>query len=157
VNRPLRPSAKAVIADENRILLNHLRHPKAGDFYELPGGGIRAGEPIQEALRREVKEETGYSVNIHELLWVREFAAANHAEAYLHPPGYHGVLLIYRCTLAGSAVEPHEADDWQVGVEWLDSDELEAAVLSPPRLQDRLVAFARDRTVLRPTFMEDVP
>jgi 8-oxo-dGTP pyrophosphatase MutT (NUDIX family) len=156
VSRVLRPSAKAVIAEESRILLNHLRHPRAGDFYELPGGGIRAGETIRDALRREVREETGYTVDVHELLWVREFIAANHDDWYLHPPGHHGVLLIYRCTLDGSAVEPHEADDWQVGVEWLDADDLETLVVSPPPLVDRLQAFLRDRTVRGPTFIEDL-
>ncbi len=155
MSRPLRPSAKAVIADEDRILLNHLHHPRAGDFYELPGGGIRAGESITEALQREVREETGYSITVHELLWVREFIAANHAERYLHPPGHHGILLMYRCTLVGSAAEPHESDDWQVGVEWLDPKQLAEVVVSPAQLAHRLQAFLRDRTVLGPTFMPD--
>lgn len=155
MTRPMRPSAKAVIADEDRILLNHLRHPDAGDFYELPGGGIRLGESIRDALQREVKEETGYSVMMHELLWVREFIAANHDDSYLHPPGHHGVLLMYRCTLAGSAVEPHESDDWQVGVEWLEAGQLSDVVVSPPPLVGRLQAFLRDRTVLGPKFLAD--
>lgn len=156
MSRPHRPSAKAVVADENRILLNHLRHPQAGDFYELPGGGIRLGESIEQALKREVKEETGYSVRVHELLWVREFIAAQHDDWYLHPPGHHGVLLMYRCTLDGSAVEPHESDDWQVGVEWLDDRELAEVAVSPPPLADRLQAFLRDRTVIGPRFIPDV-
>lgn len=150
-----RPSAKAVIADENRILLNHLRHPQAGDFYELPGGGVRLGETIEGALRREVREETGYSVNVHELLWVREFIAARHDDWYLHPPGHHGVLLMYRCTLAGSAMEPHESDDWQVGVEWLAENELAEVVVTPPPIVERLRVFLRDRTVLHPQFIPE--
>ena len=155
MSRPQRPSAKAVIVDEGRVLLNHLHHPRAGDFYELPGGGIRAGETMRDALAREVREETGYSVTVHELLWVREFIAEHHAERYLHPPGYHGILFAYRCTLAGSGVEPHEADDWQVGVEWLDRDQLGELVVSPPQLMERLQAFLRDGTVPGPTFIPD--
>lgn len=154
MSRPLRPSAKAVIAEEDRILLNRLRHPQIGEFYELPGGGIRPGESIEQALRREVREETGYSVVVHELLWVREFFAAEYEYPFLHPPGYHGVLLMYRCTLAGPAVEPHEADDWQVGVEWLDASQLEGKEVVPPPLVERLQAFLRDRTVIKPRFIE---
>ena len=155
MSRPQRPSAKAVILDEGRVLLNHLHHPRAGDFYELPGGGIRAGETITDALRREVREETGYSVNVHELLWVREFIAAHHVERYLHPPGYHGILLTYRCTLVGTAVEPHEADSWQVGVEWLDSDRLADVVVSPPQLIERLQALLGDGDVPGPRFIAE--
>ena len=101
------------------MLLIHLRHPEVGDFYELPGGGIQPGERLSDAARREVREETGYSVDLHELLWVRDFVAAHHDFGFLHPPGHHAVELMYHATLTGPAAEPHEADSYQVGVEWV--------------------------------------
>lgn len=39
--------------------------------YELPGGLIDAGEGLKEAAKREVKEETGYDVEVDRLLDVR--------------------------------------------------------------------------------------
>ena len=51
-----RPSARAVILKDGKVLLNYIsKH----DCYEFPGGGIEAGETPEEAVRREVAEETG--------------------------------------------------------------------------------------------------
>ncbi len=59
-------AAKAVlINDEGRLLIlreakTYPDDPHFGRFH-LPGGRIRAGETYEEALRREVAEETGVS------------------------------------------------------------------------------------------------
>ena len=48
----------AILRWEGRILL--LRHQKpAGEVWLLPGGGVRVGESLVSALRRELFEETG--------------------------------------------------------------------------------------------------
>ena len=52
-----RESARAVIAENGRILLLRTRK---GD-YKFPGGAIKPGESREEALLREVAEETGYT------------------------------------------------------------------------------------------------
>lgn len=36
--------------------------------YELPGGLIKSGEKLREAAKREVKEETGFNVELGDLL-----------------------------------------------------------------------------------------
>lgn len=55
----LRNAVRAVIIDKNMILMAHLEKT---DEYKFPGGGIEEDETTEEALKREVLEEAGYSV-----------------------------------------------------------------------------------------------
>lgn len=50
--------AGAVIDDQGRILL--VRH-RYNPGWRLPGGGVNRGEPPQEAVLRELREEVGLS------------------------------------------------------------------------------------------------
>jgi len=60
-----RPSAYAVVIREGSLLLV----PAFGK-YTIPGGGLELGESIEEALIREVREETGVTVAEPKLLGV---------------------------------------------------------------------------------------
>ena len=51
-----RPDGRYLITQ--RIMTKHW----APGWWEVPGGGVRAGEDAIEAVRREVKEETGLTV-----------------------------------------------------------------------------------------------
>lgn len=50
-----------VTDDKGHFLITQRRHDKqwAPDAWEVPGGGVKAGETSEEAVRREVSEETG--------------------------------------------------------------------------------------------------
>ena len=51
-----RDAARAVLLKGNKIALIYVsRH----GYHKLPGGGIEKGESIEDALFREIKEETG--------------------------------------------------------------------------------------------------
>lgn len=54
-----RPSVRAVISRGEEVLL---MYSKKYGYYKFPGGGIEPGESHADALAREVKEESGYSV-----------------------------------------------------------------------------------------------
>ena len=53
-----RKACKAVIIQDNKILLIHTNK---GDL-KFPGGGVKSGETTTDCLRRELAEETGYSL-----------------------------------------------------------------------------------------------
>ena len=57
-----RPSVYAILARSNRILATHQATPVPE--YQLPGGGIDSGEHPIAALHREVREETGWKIDI---------------------------------------------------------------------------------------------
>ena len=70
-NAKPRLTARAIIKN----LQNQYAVLYASDFllYSLPGGGVEEGEKIEDALRREVAEETGINImSIEELGYVEE-------------------------------------------------------------------------------------
>ncbi len=86
----LRPAAYAIIVNEGRLLLLRLRHTGK---YHFPGGGIDAGERIEETLRREVKEETGIDIEVGDLAHFQE-------DFFYYDPSstaYHGLHFYYGC------------------------------------------------------------
>jgi 8-oxo-dGTP diphosphatase len=56
-----RTASRAILRKENLIAL--LKVSKQ-NYYKLPGGGLDEGETIEEALKREILEETGCTFRI---------------------------------------------------------------------------------------------
>lgn len=57
-----RPGVYAILARDGRVLLTHQDAPVPE--LQLPGGGIDRGEHPIAALHREVREETGWKIEI---------------------------------------------------------------------------------------------
>ena len=75
--------AAAVIFDEqNRIFLVKLTYQRYHPW-GLPGGGLEYGEASEEAVIREVREETGLSVEIEKFLLNKTFSPDKFAMYYL--------------------------------------------------------------------------
>ena len=69
----IRPAARAIVLDpDDRILLVRFLFPSGKTFWATPGGGIEAEESSEEAIRRELAEETGLdAVDIGPVVWTR--------------------------------------------------------------------------------------
>jgi 8-oxo-dGTP pyrophosphatase MutT (NUDIX family) len=73
IDRPVieRNVVRAVVLDSaDRMLLlqvGELGNPEFGTAWELPGGGIEAGETHAEAVIRELREETGIVVTTEQI------------------------------------------------------------------------------------------
>jgi 8-oxo-dGTP pyrophosphatase MutT (NUDIX family) len=61
-------NAIAITQDNEIILVRQYRHAAGEVILELPGGCIEKGESPEEAIRRELQEETGYQFTDIEFL-----------------------------------------------------------------------------------------
>jgi len=59
-------ASRALIVWEDKVLL--VWHNDHGQAWFTPGGRIKPGEPMQEALAREIEEETGLEVEIGDMV-----------------------------------------------------------------------------------------
>ena len=57
-----RAGVYAILEHDGRLLLTYQEQPL--QEFQLPGGGIDPGESVLQALHREVREETGWSIKI---------------------------------------------------------------------------------------------
>jgi len=61
---PTRPylAVSAAIFRDGRVLIVRRARPPAQGLYTLPGGGVELGETLEQAVIREVREETALAV-----------------------------------------------------------------------------------------------
>ena len=83
---------QAVVLHDNQVLLVKRDNPA---LWELPGGKMLPDEPPEQAVIREVSEETGIDVEIIELLgWYERTGFRAH------------VSPVYRCRQTGGRLQP---------------------------------------------------
>ncbi len=58
----------AIVLDGARVLLVQRGRPPALGRWSVPGGLVEIGEPVEAAVRREVAEECGLRVRVHDLV-----------------------------------------------------------------------------------------
>jgi len=115
-----RPSAYGIIFQDNKILLS-----RQWDGYDFPGGGIKIGETIEEALKREVKEETGLDIKMGDVV-----ACENSFFKYRQKEKYvQSILMYYLCEIVGGEISSDflaESEKDYVGTpEWIDLEDIE--------------------------------
>lgn len=137
-----RPSVYGVIVDNGKVLL-----ARQWDGYDFPGGGINLGETIEEALIREVKEETGFDVkplnligceaDFHKMTFNQNFA--------------HCILIYYQCKIIGGKLSKDNLDaashenEYMDIAQWIDFQEVsKIKFYKPINIQKLLSPFKND-------------
>ncbi|MGD6810776.1 MAG: NUDIX domain-containing protein [Candidatus Bathyarchaeia archaeon] len=80
-------SVEAVIVIDNALLLLKRNNEPAKNKWWFPGGRIRRNESLKEALRREIKEETGLEISQYKLIDV-------YSRVF---PERHDITIAYLC------------------------------------------------------------
>ena len=107
----IRCISKAVIFKNGSVLLNKCKREDGNIYYSLPGGGQNTYETIEQALVREVKEETGYDICVNEFIALVEEIYTNIDLRVKFPEYTHRISHIFRASLIGGKKdEPTEKD-----------------------------------------------
>ncbi|MEO0829696.1 MAG: NUDIX domain-containing protein [Pseudomonadota bacterium] len=130
-----RLAVRAVIMQEDKLLLVNAWPGKRSDLWCAPGGGVERGASLPANLTREVHEETGLTVQPGPPCLVNEF----------HDPesGFHQVEIFFRCKLLAGTLDPNWRDPEAVvnRRRWVTREECEALNLKPSSLPG--IAWAR--------------
>lgn len=131
-----RNSAKAVVINNGKLLVNRCKS-RFGEYFTLPGGGQRTGELLSETVRRELLEETGYSVTPLRLSGIYERVSNGRDESQRHK-----IYFIFLCRLdSPERSQPSETDRFQTGSDWLPLSEVSSRNLFPRAIRDNLRAL----------------
>lgn len=123
---------KALITHKGKVLLGRKEedeeHPIGGEWHLL-GGHLEGGEQFEDAIEREVEEETGLEVDVHQIIDVMSFSWQKDGEK-------DSIQVLYHCEAESKDAEPDE--DLQ-DVEWVEPSEIEDKLVDveEERLQNR--------------------
>lgn len=104
----IRPSVRGIVVRGGKVLMIHSRKY---DYYKFPGGGMEPGESFEDALCREVAEESGFSVcpeSIREYGLVHRRSRGEETDLFIQDNYY------YLCKISGSvgqSLDDYEADE----------------------------------------------
>ena len=109
-------AVRAIIVDKDGriLLLKRSRNDEYGDFWCLPGGKIDFGQTAEEAIAREVQEETALICDAIEFFDYLDGLPRQQGEK-------HYITLIFKCQTRGELFLNRESSEYT----WVGPDEQE--------------------------------
>ena len=140
---PSRPivAVGAVIVDSGKVLLVRRGQEPLLGAWSIPGGAVEVGEPLMEAVRREVLEETGLAVKVHDTVEVLDRIIRDQQGIVQ----FHYVLIDYLCSVADGSLE---AGTDAIEARWVLPDNFPDYQLRPEtlRVMEKGLTMARRRS-----------
>ncbi len=125
----------AVVLRGEEVLLIRRGAPPGRGLWSFPGGAVNAGESLAEAVRREVREECGVTIEVGPVIGV--FDAIYHNSG--GRPEYHYVLVDFLASYVAGEIAPASdvtAAAWVPVAEALDLELTPGARLLRARLRE---------------------
>lgn len=143
----VRVGAYAVIVRDGDLLLTHWNeHGRTG--WTLPGGGLEDYESTEQAVVREVREETGYDAEVRTLLGVDSLFLEPGERAVPGAGPLHALRVVYLARIVGGALT-HEVGGSSDEARWVPLDavgDLATLSLVPTAIDMLLRRLARPDT-----------
>ena len=100
----------AIFRKDNSIFATEKGYGEFKGYWEFPGGKVEPGESLEEALRREIREELQVEIHIEEKF----------TELDYDYPHFHLTMHCYFCSVLSGEITLVEATD----ARWLKKEEL---------------------------------
>jgi len=120
----LRVAAYCVVVDAGRILLSHWNE-NGNSGWTLPGGGLDPYEDPADAAVREVREETGYTAELGELLGVDSHVIPAESRFRGATEPLQALRIVYRARVVGGELT-NEVDGSTDEAAWFTVDDVAA-------------------------------
>lgn len=134
----IRCAAKALIVKDGCILLNRCRHTDGRVYYDLPGGGQHQYESVEDAVLREVREETGIDIRILRFAALAEEIYTDEGLRQKYPDYSHRMMHIFLAQPVNETSGVPSEKDWGMEEsEWISLDCAESLPeVRPMRIKD---------------------
>jgi 8-oxo-dGTP diphosphatase len=96
-----RLAAYAVVVDDQERVLLALWNEAAEPLWTLPGGGVELHETPEEGAVRELREETGYDVELGRLLGVDTIVVPPEERTVPGGSWFRGIRVVYDARVVG--------------------------------------------------------
>lgn len=98
----MRTAVRAIVIENGKLLVMH-RNKQGNQYYTLVGGRMNDGETPEQALAREVQEETGLTVTAARLVYTEDHPAPyNEQYIYLCEVAPHAAIAIQDASEEGT-------------------------------------------------------
>ncbi len=111
----------AIIRKGSSIFATQRGYGEWKEWWEFPGGKMEAGETLEEALVREIREELSAEISVDEFLCTVEYDY----------PKFHLTMHCFLCSLLADALHLNEHE----AAKWLEKDELGSVRWLPADLE----------------------
>lgn len=116
-------AAGVCINSEGKLLMVLQGKPHEDKKWSVPAGGLEAGETIEECCIREIAEETGYTAEVGEKIYVKEQVGDEFDRVEVH---------YFLATIIGGEMKIQDPDGLIHDIAWKTREDLESLDLGFP-------------------------